>query len=275
MPSWPSSPPGRRRRRKRGRPTGSTAACQRRRTIPWAAGSTTPARAIAEARAAGRLPIITGGTGLYFKALLEGLSPVPAIPDAIREHWRAEAVRLGGPALHAILMERDPVIAARLRPSDPQRLARALEVLDATGRSLAEWQAQPGQPLIDAARAVKVVLMPPRDELYRRCDARFVAMINAGALEEVAALMRLELSPELPAMRAIGVPPLISHLRDEISLAQATEQGQGETRRYAKRQMTWLRRNMLAWKWISTQLSERTNSEISELIAKALDQTKA
>jgi tRNA dimethylallyltransferase len=227
---------------------------------------------LAEARAAGRLPILAGGTGLYFKALFDGLSPVPAIPEPIREHWRSEARQLGGPALHAILTERDPTMAARLRQNDPQRLARALEVLEATGRSLAEWQAMPGQPLLDARRTVRVVLMPERETLYQHCNARFTAMIEGGALEEAETLMRLDLDPALPAMRAIGVRPLISHLRGEISLAQALEQGQGETRRYAKRQMTWIRGNMVAWNAIFAQFLERTNREVSELIAKALDQ---
>ncbi len=138
-------------------------------------------RAIADVRALGRVPIIVGGTGLYFKALLEGLSPVPPVPDDVRAHWRGEADRLGAAALHAVLAHRDPVMAGRLKATDPQRMVRALEVLEATGRSLADWHETPGQPVLQEAETERFVLMPERDELYRRCDARFEAMMAAGA----------------------------------------------------------------------------------------------
>lgn len=219
----------------------------------------------------GKLPVIIGGTGLYFKALLEGLSPVPEIPAGIRAHWRGEAARLGAAALHDVLCKRDPEMAARLRASDPQRIVRALEVLDATGRSLASWQNEKGKGVIKADRALRLFLVPDREALYRRCNERFVAMIRAGAIDEAAAVMQLALPASLPAMRAVGLRPLIAHLQGEISLEQAIELGQAETRRYAKRQMTWARSNMISWNLISTQFLERTKQEINIRIAQRLD----
>lgn len=207
------------------------------------------AREIQAARAVGRTPILVGGTGLYFKALLEGLAPIPDVPDDIRNHWRAEAARLAGAELHALLAERDPVMAARLRPQDPQRIVRALEVIEATGRSLSQWQEEPAAPILDLADALAIVVAPGRETVYARCDARFEAMLAAGALDEVAALMRLDLDPGLPAMRALGVAALMAHLRGEISLEEAAARVKTDTRRYAKRQITWLKSNMITWKW--------------------------
>ena len=137
--------------------------------------------AISAAHAAGRTAIVVGGTGLYFKALTEGLAPIPPIPAATRAHWRREVLRLGAGPAHALLARRDPETARRLEPTDSQRIARALEVLDATGRSLAAWQQEPARPVVDAEAAERIVLLPPRAELHRRCDARFVAMVDAGA----------------------------------------------------------------------------------------------
>ena len=203
---------------------------------------------IAEARAGGPPLIIVGGTGLYFKALLEGLSPVPGIPDAIRAHWRAEAAAKGAAALHGILCERDPVMAGRLAPSDPQRIARALEVLDATGLSLSQWQQREGERLLAAGEAGTLYVSPPRDTLYRRCDTRLDAMMKAGALDEVRQLQELRLDPALPVMRALGVRPMLAHLSGALDFEAALEQAKTETRHYAKRQLTWARRNMIAWK---------------------------
>lgn len=213
--------------------------------------------AIATAREQGRVPILVGGTGLYFKALLEGLSPVPDVPAALRAHWRAEAARLGAAALHRLLAERDPGMAARVRPSDPQRLVRALEVLDATGRSLLDWQRQPGRPLLAPEETVRVVIAPPREDLHARIDARFDSMLAAGALGEAAAIRALRLDPALPAMRALGLRPLLAHLEGEFGLAAAAARAKTETRRYAKRQMTWLRGNMITSGWQWKQDSER------------------
>jgi tRNA dimethylallyltransferase len=206
--------------------------------------------AIAAAREEGRLPIIVGGTGLYFKALLEGLSPIPPIPSEVRSHWRAEAARRGAEALHGELRDRDPETAARLRPSDPQRVVRALEVLEATGRPLSYWQNLPGVPVIQAGNCLRLVVSPERDEVYRRCDARFEGMIEKGAVEEVRALAGQGLDPALPVMRALGVRPLLQYVQGELELDRAVTAAKLETRQYVKRQQTWLRRNMIAWKSI-------------------------
>ena len=214
------------------------------------------ALAIDKARAAGRVPIIVGGTGLYFKVLLEGLSPIPAIDANVRAHWRGEAERLGPAALHRVLAERDPVMAQRLLSSDPQRITRALEVIEATGRSLADWQQVPGHGILDAGSCVPLMIAPERAELYARCDLRFEAMLAQGALDEVAALHAIGLHPDLPIMRALGVRPLLAHLSGHTSLAEAAERVKAETRQYAKRQVTWLRSNMIAWKWLNSKDSE-------------------
>lgn len=221
------------------------------------------AAAIAEVRRTGRRPIVVGGTGLYFRALLQGLSPIPAIPDDVRIHWRAEAQKLGPEALHAVLSTRDPEMAARLHPTDPQRVTRALEVLEGTGRSLAHWQELPGEPVLDESETARLVVMPDREIQQENCDRRLALMMQQGALEEVAALGRLDLDPALPAMRALGVPPLLQLLAGSSTSAEATEQTLQDTRQYAKRQATWLRSNMRSWKWLATQEMERI--EPSEL----------
>lgn len=213
------------------------------------------ARAIQEVKSLGLRPIFAGGTGLYFKALLEGLSPIPAIAEDVRSHWRAEAEVKGGPALHAVLALRDPVMAARLAPADTQRIVRALEVLEATGRSLAEWQEQPGTPVL-GERVVKLLVSRPRAQMHARADARFDAMIAAGALEEAAALDTLRLDARLPAMRALGVAPLIAAARGEVPLEQAIAQAKAETRQYIKRQETWFRKYMISWMSISAKQLE-------------------
>lgn len=208
---------------------------------------------IETARAGGRPLVITGGTGLYFKALLEGLSPVPDIPDEIRARWRSEADALGSAGLHRLLATRDAQMAARLAPTDPQRIVRALEVLDATGRSLLHWQAVPGKGLIAGDEAELLYIAPPREALYARCDARLGAMVAQGGLDELAHLASLGLDPALPLMRAVGVRPLLAHLQGLIDLDAAMTDARTETRRYAKRQLTWAKRNMMSWNWISTQ----------------------
>ena len=205
------------------------------------------ARELAAAHELGLVPIIVGGTGLYFHAALHGLTPVPDIALPVRTHWRAEAERLGPEALHAVLASRDPVMAGRLRPSDPQRVTRALEVLHGTGRSLAEWARDTGRPLLEEASVVRAVLLPEREALYHRCNRRFDLMLEAGALTEVDALLALGLATEKPAMRALGVRPLAAHLRGELTLAAAAEQAKAETRHYAKRQTTWIRGRMADW----------------------------
>ncbi len=223
---------------------------------------------LAQSEAAGLRPIIVGGTGLYFKALLEGLSPVPDIAAEVRGFWRAEAHRLGAPALHAVLAERDAEMAARLRPSDRQRVTRALEVLHATGRSLAHWQRLPGVPVITGA-AVRLVLLPDKNELRARCDARFDRMMAVGALDEVRHLAALQLDPAVPALGALGVAPLLAHLGGAADLATAIAQAKLETWHYVKRQFTWLKRNMMSWNEVQKDVLERNDGSIMRIIERA------
>jgi tRNA dimethylallyltransferase len=208
------------------------------------------AAALDRARAQKRLPIFVGGTGLYFRALLHGLSPVPEIDPEVRRRWRAVATDEAAEALHRRLEALDPVTAARLSPTDTQRIVRALEVKESTGRSLAEWQTLPGRGLVAEARTERLVVMPDRPTLLARCDARFDAMMANGALEEVRTLVALGLDPSLPAMRALGVASLRAHIAGEVDLETAVAEAKRETRRYVRRQMTWLRRNMITWKVI-------------------------
>lgn len=204
-------------------------------------------REIRAAVAAGQKAIVVGGTGLYFKALLEGLSPIPEIPAAIRAHWRAEAGRLQPQVLHDILLTRDPKAADVLRPSDPQRMVRALEVMEATGRSIVDWQREPGVGAITDLSVETVLVHRPRDEIVRRADARLERMMAIGALQEVEAMAAQGLEPGLPAMRALGVRPLMAFLAGEMDRDEAIAATKHETRRYVKRQQTWQRRYMIAW----------------------------
>lgn len=202
-----------------------------------------------------KLPVVVGGTGLYLRALMAGLSPIPAVPEAVRQDTRARFAALGNAAFHAALAEIDPKMAARLHPSNSQRLMRAWEVLAATGRSLADWQAEPAVAPV-SARFFTIALLPPRERLYAQCDARFAAMIGQGAAAEVRALLALGLDPALPALRALGVGELAAHLKSEMSLEAAVAAAQQATRRYAKRQMTWFRHQLVADHSVVTQLSE-------------------
>jgi tRNA dimethylallyltransferase len=188
--------------------------------------------------------IVVGGTGLYFSALTRGLAAVPPIPAQIRNEVRARLASDGAETLHSELMRRDPIAAARLMPGDRARVTRALEVILATGRSIVQWHEANMPARVDAALAAKVFLMPDRDALLRRVDARFDAMMAAGALDEVRALAARRLDPNLPAMKAHGVPWLIRHLNDEIALAEAVEGGMRDTRQYTKRQATWFRNQL-------------------------------
>ena len=201
------------------------------------------AAAMEESWQAGRVPIVVGGTGLYLRALAEGLSPVPDIPAGVRDRARALLSEMGNRDFHALLARRDPVMAARLDPGNSQRLARAWEVIEATGRSLADWQALPPQGAV-AARWLAFTLLPPRDALYAVCDGRFRRMVETGALEEVRAMMALDLESDRPAMKALGLAELTAHLRGELPLAEAMDRAAQATRNYAKRQMTWFRHQM-------------------------------
>jgi tRNA dimethylallyltransferase len=211
---------------------------------------------IDEAERDGRVPILIGGTGLYFTALTKGLAAVPPIPPDIRGRVRERLASEGVAPLYAELLQRDATTAYRLMPNDRSRISRALEVVIATGRSLADWHREGLPPLIDVIAAAKVFITCEREELKRRIEARFSAMLAAGALDEVRALAARNLDPMLPAMKAHGVPWLIRHLRGEITLDQAAAGGVMDTRRYAKRQVTWFHNQLPDWPWVPAEESE-------------------
>jgi tRNA dimethylallyltransferase len=220
----------------------------------WLAEAT---KILAEARAQNRLPIFTGGSGLYFKALTRGLSAVPPIPAAIRDSVRARLERDGVEALHAALAQRDPASAERLKPRDRTRIARALEVVESTGRSLTDWHRDGLPPPLPPGSFRALFLAPERDELYARIDTRFGAMLAAGALDEVADLAARQLDPLLPAMKAHGVPALIRHLKGELMLDEAAAIGRADTRHYAKRQFTWFRHQLPEFEWVKPEEAQK------------------
>lgn len=220
--------------------------------------------ALDEMRSKGLLPIVTGGTGLYFAALLNGLSPIPEIHASIRVEARQKLTELGNERFHEELRARDPVMAERLNTGDGQRLVRAWEVIEATGQSLAEWQLLKGTPVL-TGRLARFVLKPNRDWLLARIARRFEMMMAQGALEEVRALGAL--GSDLPAARALGVPQLMAHLRGEVSIEAAVEQAVVDTRRYAKRQMTWFRHQMPEWTFVE-------RSEVGEMLAVIEDELR-
>lgn len=203
---------------------------------------------VAELRERGKLPVFVGGTGLYFRALTGGLSDMPSIPGDIRERVRARLIHEGAEALHRDLAERDPQTAARLMPGDGQRILRALEVLETTGKSITAFQSATVPAVIDPDRAEKIVVLPDRAVLAARINQRFGLMLKAGAVEEVKALLAQNLSPAMPAMKAIGVPQIAAMLAGEMREAEVIERGAAATRQYAKRQMTWFR-NQLDESW--------------------------
>jgi tRNA dimethylallyltransferase len=215
---------------------------------------------LAEAQAERRPVFLVGGTGLYFKALTQGLSDIPPVPEAIRAQVRARAEGRTPQSLHAELGQQDPLTAARLRPSDPQRILRALEVFAATGRPLASFQNARTAPLLAPGSWRGIFLAPEREALRKAIDARFLAMMAAGALDEVAALAARALDPMSPVMRAHGVPGLIAHLKGEASLEEAIARGQGDTRAYSKRQFTFARHQLPDFVWLSP--AEAQNSRI-------------
>lgn len=192
---------------------------------------------IETAHAAGRLPILVGGTGLYIRTLLDGIAPVPPIDAAIRKQIRAASVEEN----YARLQQEDPEAATRLNPGDTTRIARALEVTLSTGRTLKSWQSAKEGGIGADHRIHAMILLPPRDWLNQRCDQRFSQMIEYGALTEVEALLARKLDPALPVMRAIGVPEIAAYLRSETSRNEMIAAGQLATRQYAKRQYTWFR----------------------------------
>ncbi|MGV3548756.1 tRNA (adenosine(37)-N6)-dimethylallyltransferase MiaA [Rhizobium sp.] len=197
-----------------------------------------------DVRQRGKMPVFVGGTGLYFKALTGGLSDMPDVPAEIRAKWRRRLAEDGPWALHAELGSRDPEMADQLGPSDGQRIVRALEMMEATGRSLSSFQTGSGKGLVDPMGARKLIVEPDRAVLHDRINRRFAAMFDAGAIEEVEALLRLDLAKDLPVMKAIGVPQIAALLRGESTRDQVVSQASAATRQYAKRQMTWFRNQM-------------------------------
>jgi tRNA dimethylallyltransferase len=197
----------------------------------------------------GRPGIFVGGTGLYFRAWAEGISEMPDIPQRVRDRWRYELKEQGAVKLHGLLLREDSATAMTLKPTDSQRIVRALEVLDASGRSIREWQAERGQPLIDRETARFFVIEPDRTALVGRIEKRFDQMLDKGALDEVKRLSALGLDPELPAMKAIGVRELHAAMAGEIGFPEAIERAKIATRQYSKRQTTWFR-HQLGSEWL-------------------------
>lgn len=191
-----------------------------------------------------RLPVIVGGTGLYFKALTGGLSDMPVIPDEIRDRLRGRLIEEGPVVLHTELSRRDPEMAEALQPGDGQRIVRALEVIEATGKSIRDYQKASGPVIVDPDRARKFVVLPDRPVLHDRINRRFEAMMESGAVEEVEALLALKLAPDATAMKAIGVSQIAEMLAGRMSEAEVIEKSAAATRQYAKRQMTWFRNQM-------------------------------
>jgi tRNA dimethylallyltransferase len=220
---------------------------------------------IDEVCARGHVPIVLGGTGLYFRALTEGFVEVPAIPAEIRKSTRAEVDEIGSVAAHKLIAEVDPVWAAKVHENDPQRIARGLEVFRATGQALTSWHDKPVEPPLSIPM-VKAVLEPDRGWLRNRIDQRFAMMVESGALDEVAELLSKGYSPSLPVMKALGVPELAQHLRGDMSLDDACALASIKSRQYAKRQSTWFRQQMIAWNSVIAQDLERQIDEIFSFI---------
>lgn len=199
---------------------------------------------LSDLRGQRRLPVIVGGTGLYFKALTGGLSDMPVIPDEIRDRLRGRLVEEGPAVLHTELSRRDSEMAEALQPGDGQRIVRALEVIEATGKSIRDYQKASGPVIVDPDRAQKFVVLPDRPVLHDRINRRFEAMMESGAVEEVEALLALKLAPDATAMKAIGVSQIAEMLTGRMSEAEVIEKSAAATRQYAKRQMTWFRNQM-------------------------------
>lgn len=216
-------------------------------------------RAIGEAQAAGKLPILVGGTGLYLRTLIFGIAPVPEIDPDIRAEVRALPVA----AAHAALAVEDPSMG-HLRPQDSSRIARALEVIRSTGRSLSEWQANLTGGIIDRTRVAAAILLPPREWLRARCDARFEAMLQQGAIDEVTKLRARGLDPALPAMQAIGVREIMAWQDGLVDREMMIAKAQAATRQYAKRQYTWFRHQLPAeWPRLIAQLNDNESEKIA------------
>jgi tRNA dimethylallyltransferase len=222
------------------------------------------AHALRTARESGRIPIFTGGTGLYFGVLTEGIANIPEIPSGVREAVEVLREEIGPKAFHDALATRDPEAAARLNESDTQRTLRAYEVFEATGRPITEWQKEMGDPLLCGMDLARFVISPPRDVLHDRINARFDTMLAQGAMEEVAALEGLNLSPT--AQKIIGLRELREVAEGAASLGEAAERSKAATRQYAKRQVTWFRGRMADWNWIEDiDLSNNISNILSHI----------
>ncbi|TPN65285.1 tRNA (adenosine(37)-N6)-dimethylallyltransferase MiaA [Mesorhizobium sp. B1-1-1] len=215
-----------------------------------------------------RRPIFVGGTGLYFRALAEGISEMPDIPRQVRDRWRYELKEQGAVKLHGILLREDSRAAMQLKPTDSQRIVRALEVLDASGRSILDWQAARGRPLIDRQTARFFVIEPDRAALVGRIERRFDQMLAKGALDEVRQLASLRLDPQLPAMKAIGVRELQAAMAGQSGFPEAIERAKIATRQYAKRQRTWFR-HQLGPEWQRLHPGDDIETTIQTLVANA------
>ncbi len=226
--------------------------------------------AVREARDAGLLPIFAGGTGLYIRALMEGLAEVPPIPAQVRKEVRDLHARIGLEAFRDELAKVDPDAADELSQGDTQRLIRAMEVVLGTGETLAHWRRQPGGKAGVPGRKGVIKLLPDREDIYSACDARFAGMIEAGAVDEVRALIAQDLDPGLPALKAVGVPELTRYLLGVTSLEEAQTKASQATRNYAKRQLTWLRHQLADAETVSTQYSESLRPKIFSFIRQFL-----
>ena len=236
---------------------------------PWSAGrwQRCAAAEIEAAHGEGLVPIVVGGTGLYLEALVDGLAAVPPADPAIRERLRALLAERGSAAMHDLLAERDPEGARAIRASDPQRILRALEVVEATGEPLHEWHARQASPPADGWAVLQILLMPGRDAVYAACEARFDRMIAEGAVEEARAIRAMALDPALPVMKAVGLAPLLAHCAGTLTLDEAVDAAKRDTRRYARRQMTWFRNRSRPDRVVREQYSESLVPEIFSFIS--------
>ncbi len=216
---------------------------------------------ISESWQGGRVPIICGGSGMYLRALIDGFSKVPKIPQKIRLSARQQFEELGNLAFYKDLLQRDPIMGSRIMPSDRQRMIRAWEVIETTGHSLSRWQ-EDNFSSSDSLSFFTILLMPERKRLYANCDYRFLEFLARGALDEVRGIIKLGLSSELPGMKALGLNQLTRYLKGELRLEEAIEVAQRDTRRFAKRQLTWFRNQFSSNYVINAQYSESIEKEI-------------
>ncbi|MFC1673113.1 tRNA (adenosine(37)-N6)-dimethylallyltransferase MiaA [Pseudomonadota bacterium] len=221
---------------------------------------------IREALDAGRLPVLVGGTGMYLQSLTEGLSPIPDIPVEVRADAQARYDEIGAQAFHEELSKLDPAAGERLPVGDTQRLLRAWEVTTHTGRAFSDWRDEPRIKPLPGVRFATIALVPPRDKLYAGIDARFSRMVEEGALDEIRALLALDLDPGLPVMKALGVPELAAFVRGEMDLESAISRAQQVSRNYAKRQLTWVRNQIKDAHVLPAQYSQSFREEIFSFV---------